>query len=218
MGGFGVVFGFGGGGIESSAAVGFGFEGVEGSENEVMGICVEFSGFGDGEKEVGGADPFVSCGDEGGAGGGFGGGGLEASFFVVEGAELLADMDPFVDEGAEAVGGRFFADEDFVELGADFGGKSGGECCGLSGFVAVGFLDAGESVWDEEIAQFEEGGAIGGAEEFDGGAEESEDTANDVVVSVVEVGLFFDDFKEAWVEGCGLRGVAEFVVCRLDAG
>lgn len=206
--------GFGG---WAAARIGFGFGGAEGSEDEGIDLWIELGGFGDGDEEVDGADPFVACGDEGGVGGGGWVWGGEASFFVFEGAEFFTECDPFVDVMGDGALLIFWSDEDIRQLAVDFGGDSGFELCGLAGFGAVGFLGAGEAVWDEEIAQCEQGGAFGFAEEEGGGCEEAVGSADEVVVSVVDEGLFFADFAEARVIGDGLGVGGEVVVSGMDA-
>lgn len=180
-----------------------------------MGI--ELGGFGDGDEEVDGADPFVARGDEGGVGGGGWARWGEACFFVFEGAEFFAECDPFVDALGEGALLIFWPDEDIRQLAVDFGGDAGFELCGLAGFGAVGFLGAGEAVWDEEIAQCEQWGAIGIAEEEGGCGEQAVGSSDEVVVSVVDEGLFFADFAESWVIGDGLCVLAELVVSGSDA-
>lgn len=179
----------------AATAVGFGFEEAEGAEDEAVGVGIEFSGFGDSEKKVDGPEPFVAGGDDIGAGAcGIGGRRGQAGFFIIEIAEFGAELDPFVDEGAEALLFAFGADEDFIDLGANFGCNAVFELCGLAGFVAIGFLDAGEAVGNELVAEVEQRGAIG-AEEDRGGGEQAIDAANEVIVAVVDIGLFFDDFE-----------------------
>ena len=76
-----------------------------------MGIVVDFGGFGGGEEEVDGADPFVAGGDEGSGGAVWG---SELCFLDFEGAQLFSDLDPFVEELGEGMGR-------VVGVGANFG-------------------------------------------------------------------------------------------------
>lgn len=70
-------------------------------------------------------------------------GGLEACFFVFEGAELLSEGDPFIQIMGEGMGGIFGVEANLVGDGADVGGESSGELCGLTGFGAIGLLGGG---------------------------------------------------------------------------
>jgi hypothetical protein len=201
----------------ASAALGFGFGGEQGPEDDAIGIDIELDGFGNGKKKIDRADPLVARSDEACARRGSGIRRIEPCFFVFERPEFLTKLDPFVDELAEQVRSGFGSDEDLVDLGADFRRKTSGELSGLSGFRPVGLLDAGETVGNEVVAQSEERCAIGGPKERGGGGKMPMDTTNDVVVSIVRVGLFFDDLKKPRIEGAGLTASNEVLVRGLEA-